>query len=406
MPAPPDGPPARHNVILSHPAFRRLWLARSISHVGDGAALIALLLYVKDVERSGFAVAGLLLAQSLPHLLGPLAGAVVDRTRLRRLMIGCDLGQALIFAAIAWWQPPYATLLLMVGGAAILDTTFGPAAQSAVPALVERADLMHANAWMGTSLNLQVALGPFVGGGLVTAFGARGGLAANALSFVISAALLTGLPRLRPAASAATAGILSGGREGLLFVWRHPLLRALVAGLFMFVAFTGVDNVSLVFLTRDVLHASALGFGVVTGAFGIGMLAASAALSWLGRRFRAGPLILVAWLLLGAATLGTGLAPSVGAAAALQMVAGIGNGADTVSYATIVQRSVPPALLGRIFGLVGAAAFAGIALAYVLAGALLASTSPRTTIVIGGAGGLAVLLWAGPVIWRASRAVE
>ena len=58
-----------------------------------------------------------------------------------------------------------------------------------------------------------------------------------------------------------------------------PVARAVVVTLFLGVAFAGIDNVALVFLSRDVLGAGAIGFGVVAAAFGIGMLAASIALS-------------------------------------------------------------------------------------------------------------------------------
>ena len=56
---------------------------------------------------------------------------------------------------------------------------------------------MRANAWMGMSLNIQVAAGPVLGGLLVELLDFRGALAANALSFVLSALFLLGLPPLR-----------------------------------------------------------------------------------------------------------------------------------------------------------------------------------------------------------------
>jgi hypothetical protein len=151
-----DSPPG--NVLLRNREFRWLWLSRSVSSIGDGIALIALVLYVKAAEHSGVAVAALLLAQTLPHLLGPVTGTLVDRLNLKRLMVACELSQAIIFSAIALWQPPFFALLLMIVVASILDTTFGPASGSAVPAIVAGPDLMQANAWLGTSLNLQVAI--------------------------------------------------------------------------------------------------------------------------------------------------------------------------------------------------------------------------------------------------------
>jgi MFS family permease len=157
----------RPNPLRSSRSFRRLWLARTISHVGDGIALVALVLLVQESEGTGTAVGVLLLASSLPRFLGPLAGVVADRVEQRTLMVLCDVGNAAIFATISWSRPSFGVLLALVAASAVLDTLFAPAGRSAVPALVDGDDLLRANAWMGTSLNLQVALGTLLGGTLV-----------------------------------------------------------------------------------------------------------------------------------------------------------------------------------------------------------------------------------------------
>lgn len=363
------------------------------------------MLYVKATEHSGLAVGALLLAQALPHLLGPVAGTLVDRVNLKRLMVACELSQAVIFTAIALWQPPFFALLPLVVLASLLDTTFSPASGSAVPALVAAPDLLQANAWTGTARNLQVAIGPFLGGALASAFGTRWALAANAVSFALSAAFLAGLPATMRLAARAPAGVFSDGLEGLRFAWRQPAIRSLMLGTFLVAAFVAVDNVALVFLTRDVLHATAFGFGSVAAAFGVGMLAGSLLLSWLRSGPRSAPLLLAGWFLSGASSLATGLAPNLGLAAGAQSVGGLGNGIQNVASATLIQERVPRGLLGRVFGLFGTAAYAGSAIAYGLAGILLDATSPRVTFVVGGVGALAGLLLIGPTLWRAdSRA--
>ena len=95
----------RRNVLLRNRMFRRMWTARAISFIGDGIAITALVLHVQSANGSGTAVGALLLAQALPHLVGPIAGVVADRTDQRRLMIGCDLGRMVVFAVAAWLLP-------------------------------------------------------------------------------------------------------------------------------------------------------------------------------------------------------------------------------------------------------------------------------------------------------------
>jgi len=378
---------ARHrNVLFRNRMFRRMWTARAISFIGDGIAITALVLHLESAEGTGTAVGALLLAQALPHLVGPLAGVVADRTDQRRLMIGCDLGRLVVFATAAWLLPALPGLLALVATASILDTVFAPAGRSAVPALVDEMDLLSANAWLGTALNLQVAVGPLLGGLFVATLGVRGALTADAASFLLSAVVLLGVPKLPPhTAPSDRSSFLVDTREGLAYVRRHAVARAVVVTLFLGVAFAGIDNVALVFLSRDVLGAGPVGFGVIAAAFGVGMLAASIALSG-GRSRSPRKLFMVGWVFTTAGTLLTGLAPFVCLAVIAQTTGGAGNGACNVATDTLVQRSVPREMLGRVFGVTSTAAFVGGGIAYAAGGPLLDATSPRFVFLIAAAG--------------------
>ena len=102
-------------LLRRRPRFRDPWAAVALSHTGSGAATTALTLYVQETRGTGAAVAAFLLAANVPRLLGPLAGGIADRLDLRTLMVGCDLGQAALFAAIAT-LPPFGVLIAAAGG--------------------------------------------------------------------------------------------------------------------------------------------------------------------------------------------------------------------------------------------------------------------------------------------------
>jgi MFS family permease len=195
---PRPGPETGRWLLRREPRFARLWAAKAVSHLGDGAALVALVVYVQQTQGRGVAVSALLLAATLPTLLGPLAGALVDRVDQRRLMLGAQAGQALLYGAMAAVLPPFPVLLVLVAAASLLATVFAPAGRSVVPSLVPPGDLVCANSWMGMALTFQGTIGPAVGGVLVAGAGVRGALWGNALSFGISAALVAGLPPLPP----------------------------------------------------------------------------------------------------------------------------------------------------------------------------------------------------------------
>ena len=390
MTASDEGEARRTSLLRRHHGFRWLWYSRVVSYVGDGIALVALMLHVQ-AGGSGTRVAGLLLAAALPSLFGPVAGTIADRVDRRRLMIGCELGQGACYLAIAIWMPGYAGLLALVAVANLLARCFGPAASSSVPVLVPGGDLVRANAWLGTALNIQVAFGALLGGLLVAGVGVRWALAIDAVSFVISAVCLLRVPSL-PAEGAGdeARGFVRTVGDGIGFVARHRVARIVVLTIFVGVAFAAVDNVALVFLTRRDLGGGAAAFGIVTSAFGFGMLAASLVLTRWERLVSARTAFLAGWFLTAIGTLATGLAPALVAVAIAQWAGGVGNGAGNIGADTLLQRSVPAAMRGRVFGLMSTAAFLGSGLAYAIGGVLVDHLSTRSVFVVASTGVFAI----------------
>jgi len=139
--------------LLRRRGFGALWLARTVSFLGDGVTRTALVLLT---ARQGVtAVAVVLLASTLPRFLGPVAGALADRIDRRRLMRGCDAGQVLVLGIIAATLPPLGVLAALVAVSALLATAFAPASASCVPDLVDPAELTRGNALLGTAINVQ-----------------------------------------------------------------------------------------------------------------------------------------------------------------------------------------------------------------------------------------------------------
>jgi len=366
---------------------------------------VALVLYVQQTRGTGVAVSALLLAETVPNLLGPAAGAIADRVDQRRIMLAAEIGQAVTYAAMAAFLPPFPFLLALVATASVLHTVFAPAGRSAVPLLVGREDLMRANAWMGMALNLQGTIGLAMGGVLAASVGIRGALLANAITFAIGSALLVRLPAFPPEAESEQASLLRETQAGLSYALRHPVARAVVVGLGFGVMFAAVDDVALVFLAREELGAGALGYGVLASSYGVGMAVATLVLMR-GRTRAAGQIFVLGWLLTGLGGLATGLAPAFAVALVAQTVAGSGNGLDNVAVDTLVQRTVPRRRMGRVFGVVTTAALLGGATARGLGGIVLDLTSARTTFVIGGVGVLVATAVAGVTLARAGWGSE
>ncbi|HYQ61732.1 MFS transporter [Actinophytocola sp.] len=378
-------------------AFRVLWWSRAVSFAGEGIGRTALVLYA--ATHGVAAVSLVLLAVALPRFLGPVAGALADRLDQRRLMAVCETGQAAVFLALAVFLPPLPVLVALVLVSGAFATAFVPAGRSAVPSLVAGRDLGRANALLGLAVNIQVAVGPTVGGLAVELGGARLAFAVNAVTFAVSALILTRLPALRPAGD--HSGLWAETLAGLRFVARSPGPRALVLSLFVAVSFAAVDNVALVFLVSDEMHGSAAEFGFTQAAFGVGMLVAAGLLT-IGQRSAVA--LLIGGLVLSASgTVATALVPTLLAVAAAQLVAGMGNGVENVTTETLVQRLTPRHMLGRVFGAVATAAQLGSAVAYVIAGPLVAALGPRGAFLVAGAGCGLALVVAVPALRAAVR---
>jgi MFS family permease len=379
-------------LLRGNPAFRALCASRAVSFVGDGITTTVLVLLA--ARQSGPAgVSLLLLANALPRLGGPLAGVLADRLETRRLMMSCELASAVVVGLIAITLPPLPVLAALVGIAGILATIRNPAGRSLVPVLVDPADRAPANAMFGLALTLQLAVGPGLGGLLAAGPGGiHTALAIDAGTFVASALLLARLPALTPPRDpAAVSGVWAEAAAGLRYVWTHRPVRVLILGLLVLVTFAGIDNVALVFLTRDQLDAGSFGYGLAASAFGVGMLLASAACTRLARGRSPVALLVLAVAATGAGSVLTGLAPALAVVVAAQLIAGAGNAGENIGYNTVIQDLVPRPFRGRVFGTLGTAAQLGVGLASVAGGMLVGWVGARGAFAVAGVGTFAVL---------------
>ena len=370
--------------------FRLLWSARAVSFLGDSLSLVALMLYVAAGTGHALAVALLLLVgDGVPALFGPLAGTVSDRFDLKRVAVGCEVAQGAIAVVIALWLPSVALLLVLVALRGVAGEIFQPTSRAVVPVVVRDRDLEGANAAIGIGTNGGEALGPLLAAILFPIVGVQGVLLVDATTFLVSAVLLAflPLPARSPETDTERTGFWQDTRAGLRYIAVTPLVRAIGLGFFAIVAFNGIDDVALVFLATDTLHAGSSAVAVLLAAVGIGLFMGYALLS---RTHRIGllPLLLAGFAISSAGNLLTGLAWAVAAAFLVQTLRGLGIAAMDIAVNTLLQRTVPAPFLGRVFGSLYATIGIAAALSYVLGGLLIDATNPRIAFLVAGTGGL------------------
>jgi MFS family permease len=393
-----DGLRRQLGVVGRSSGFRLLFFATIASTLGTLLATIALVVDIKDRTNSGAWVSALFIVQFLPSVaVGLLFGPLLDRVSRRATMVTSDLVRAAVFCAL-----PFANSAgLIVGLAAVsgfATGVFRPAAYAGLPNLVEDEDLAPANAVLQAGDNVSWALGPVLGGVLVAAFGPNPAYWINAASFVVSAALLSGIPaRKLQAAAAAAQGHMRELREGLAFVVRSiPLRLVLIVWTAALLAFAAI-NATEVFLAKDAFNGGDFGYGVMYGATGIGLAIGSfAGGRWVERRPLAhvygGGIVLTA-VAFGLAS----LAPNVWVAAACCLLGGIGNGTAVLCNTLLVQRGAPDHVRGRAFTVIMSVNYVAFGIGFLLGGLVRDSYGPRWVwgggaIVLAIAGGVAFVL--------------
>ncbi|MER5206724.1 MFS transporter [Streptomyces sp. NPDC002825] len=220
--------------LLRLPDFRLLWIGDTVSQAGTAVTVLALpLVAIGPLDASPFEAGLLVTCEYLGFLLlGLPAGAWVDRMRRRRVMIAGDLGRAALLATLplaAWLDVLTLPHLYAVAfGLSVCTAFFDIAYQSHLPQLVDQDRLVDANVALEASRTVTAAGGPGAGGALVAAVTAPVALAVDAVSFLVSALLLSRIRRPDPRPARAPGARLRGEiAEGLRFVFRDRLLRAL-----------------------------------------------------------------------------------------------------------------------------------------------------------------------------------
>jgi hypothetical protein len=281
-------------------SFVQYWRAHAVSSFGTYITLLALqALVVLTLDGSTSEVGWLNAARWLPYLvLGTVVGALVDRYPRRPVLIGTDLVQAGLLAAIPvlWWTDRLSFRLLLVvvlayGTASIVNAA---ATMSLLPRLVRRGDLQRAHAWGDGADAAAASAGPALGGVLVSALGAPLAVLADAATYLYSAVTLSRMEVEEPArrAGARARDLLAEIRDGLRWIYRGSGLTTVAVATHGWFVGNAIVGVVLAPYALDDLGLTAFQFGVIGALGGLGALGGAAVTTWVGLRLGTGRTII------------------------------------------------------------------------------------------------------------------
>jgi MFS family permease len=327
-------------------------------------------------NRGGTAVAGLVaVAQLAPAaVVAPVAASLADRRSPVVMLAGGYLaqvaGMAGTAAAIGAGAPLAAYAAAVFASTAV--TTTRPAQSALIPSLAATPDqLTAANVVAGWLEAAGAAAAGLLVGVLISLAGVGSVFAVCAGLGLAAALLVAGLraPSLAAEPDADADAGPAGVAEGLRLAVRQPRLRLMLALLTADAVVVGALDLLVVILALTVLGRPPSWAGYLEFAFGAGaVLAATVSALLVGRRL-GGPILAAALGFSGALAVvafGPGLAGTV----ILLAVAGAGHLLLEVATRTLLQRSVPPRLIGRIFGVLEGFTMAGLGVGALLVPAL------------------------------------
>jgi MFS family permease len=371
--------------IPSRSAARRVAVARLLSLAGTSAAFTALLFVIYDQTRSSrWVAAALLLTLGVRGVLSPLGSLLGDRFDRRMVMIVSDLAGAGCFAAMAFIHGA-GPLLAMAFLTAVVETPFFPAASGAVPNLVPVDDLAWANSTVALGSNIGYLVGPALGGAMVGAVGAPTVFAANAVSFVISAGLVTSA-RGRFSSERVDAAAHRGLRAGFRFIAADPVLSRMTVSAAVFAVTVGSILVAELPLAT-LFGTGAFGYGLISTCWGTGALFGSLAGRWITDHNR-WPVLVIGCTVTAAGLGAVAIAPAFGFVLGAMLVAGASDGLVDVGFELVYQIRSPDEVRSRVMGALETVFLLGLALSFPFAGVLIGAFGPRVCYAVAGAGTL------------------
>ncbi|HYE66366.1 MAG TPA: MFS transporter [Pyrinomonadaceae bacterium] len=375
--------------------YKVVLIGQGISNLGDGISATVLPLLVLVLTGSGVQMGIVGALERLPNLFfGLPAGVLADRWDRRRTMLYCDLGRALLTAlvplSLVLGIPTMPVVLCVAAPIGMLGVLFRAVYTAAIPKLVEREQIGPANAYFEALESMAWVIGPGLAGVLAAWIGPGLTLALDAVSFLASAFAIS-LVR-RPLQSAAARSermrILHEIWEGVIFIFRHTMLRTTIAfwALGRAIAAPLIPVITF-FITIDRgLAPDRVGYAISAYAAGsvLGTLLAARA-----SRGRAGLIMLGASAVTGAGLFILALSSSLPLILLGSFVFGAAEGLMLVAYLTLRATTTPNEILGRVGSAADTLVLGLSPLGMMAGGFLLDSTSGRYTLI---SMGLAILL--------------
>ena len=391
--------------LRTSPQFRLLFAGGLITYLGSMITYVAIPFQVAELTGSYIAVGLIGLAELVPLVLfGLYGGSLADRLDKRRVVVIGEIAAFLLAATLmvnALLPAPQLAVIYAVAVLfAVVDGLQRPSLDAILPRVVSHDELSAAGALNSLRGNLAAIAGPAIGGLVLAAFGAAAAYALDALSFIISAAILWRLRPIPPVIAQATERSLRHIAAGMKYAWTRKDIMGTYA----------VDLAAMTFAFPFALFpfiaeefAAPWALGLLYSAGFVGGMAFGLTSGWTPRIRHHGRAVAFAALCWGAAIGFTGIAPSIWWVLGLLVVAGYFDMLSGHFRQLMWNQSIPDDVRGRMAGIEMLSYSIGPLLGQVRSTTAASLTSLRTSLASGGVlcvAAVTLACFAFPAMWR------
>ena len=338
--------------ILRMPNFRIIWLAQFVSIFGDFLALFGIISFITfRLHGSPIQVTTVTVAYILPlAIFGPPTGVLVDHFDSRKTMIASDLirGALILLLLVFHDVRQIAAVMFAIS---VVSCFFMPSQSVTVRTIVPKDRLLHATAALSQAFYIIRIASPLVAGAIVAAFSERATFIIDAVSFGLSALLISRLNFSRPpreGADKSLRGLTRDFVEGNRFIFTHPGLSfvfiAMAVAMFVLSSFSPLISI----FVRDQLHAGAMLFGIISGMVGVGLILGTSLITRIVGKRPQPSVVLVGLLITGVATSVLGVSYYGWEAAVSMFILGFAVSLVLIPAQTMSQQETPVEMAGRV----------------------------------------------------------
>ena len=390
-------------------SYWRLFTSSTVSNLGDGMVVAAGPLLALQLTNDSRLIAAVTFAAMLPWLVLSLpAGVYLDRHDRQKIMYRANLVRGLVFTLIAVSAAnDTLNIYLLIAASAVAgvcELFFDMSSQAILPAIVDEGSLELANSRLYIS---QIISNGFIGlplGAWIFVIAISAPFAVNAVALVVAAILIRSIKVKNTAIIEQTnAPFSSELKQGLIWLWKHDLLRTLAIML-------GIANMCGMFahavfvkFVRDELGLGARGFGILLAAISIGSILGGLVGESVSKSLGSTVALITAYVIFGLSDLIPGIFPQIWAVAISGVVMSIAGTIWNVITVSMRQRLIPPELFGRVNSVYRFIGTGTTAIGALIGGQIAYNFGLRATYLASGVLLLIALVALSPAFFRAAK---